>query len=157
MQARFYIDPTTGAPHIHNHRVDEDEVVEVLEHPAEDRAGRAGSRIALGQTPSGRYLSVIYVPDDDPESVFVITAYDLPGSLWRRTTGAEEGNINDPEQVSRRMGRGKVQQVLAKYEQQTEDEALAEDEAGVAPSETVMNVPRGLVPKVRELIAKHRS
>ncbi|HUE24802.1 MAG TPA: hypothetical protein VMQ86_24165 [Bryobacteraceae bacterium] len=51
----------------------------------------------------------------------------------------------------------KVQQVLAKYEQQTEDEALAEDEAGVAPSETVMNVPRGLVPKVRELIAKHRS
>jgi hypothetical protein len=51
----------------------------------------------------------------------------------------------------------KVQQVLAKYEQQTEDEALAEDEAGVAPSETVMNVPRRLVPKVRELIAKHRS
>lgn len=41
--------------------------------------------------------------------------------------------------------------------QQTEDEALAEDEAGVAPSETVMNVPRDLVPKVRELIAKHRS
>jgi hypothetical protein len=51
----------------------------------------------------------------------------------------------------------KVQQVLAHYQQQTEDEALAEDEAGVAPSETVMNVPRDLVPKVRELIAKHRS
>jgi hypothetical protein len=47
--------------------------------------------------------------------------------------------------------------VLAHYEQQTDDEVLAEDEAGVAPSETVMSVPRDLVPKVRELIAKHRS
>jgi hypothetical protein len=52
---------------------------------------------------------------------------------------------------------GKVQRVLAHYGQQTEEEALAEDEAGVAPSETVMNVPRDLVPKVRELIAKRRS
>lgn len=52
---------------------------------------------------------------------------------------------------------GKVQRVLAHYEEQTEDEALAEDEAGIQPSETVMNVPHDLVPKVRELIAKqHR-
>jgi hypothetical protein len=36
----------------------------------------------------------------------------------------------------------RVQLVLAHYEQQTEDEALAEDEAGVAPSETVISVPR---------------
>ena len=79
MQARFYIDPATGAPHIYNHQVDEDEVVDVLEQPGEDRAGRAGSRIALGQMASGRYLSVIYVPDDGQESVFVITAYDLTG------------------------------------------------------------------------------
>ena len=79
LQTRFYIDPATGAPHIHNHRVDEDEVAEVLEQPGEDRPGRAGSRVALGQTASGRYLSVIYVPDNDPRSVFVITAYDLVG------------------------------------------------------------------------------
>ncbi len=51
----------------------------------------------------------------------------------------------------------KVQRVLAHYGQQTEDEALAEDEAGVESSETVMNVPYDLVPKVRELIAKHQS
>ena len=79
LQARFYIDPTTGAPHISSHHVDEDEVVEVLEQPGEDRAGREGSRIALGQTASGRYLRVIYVPDNDPDGVFVITAYDLTG------------------------------------------------------------------------------
>jgi hypothetical protein len=59
--------------------VDEGEVMEVLEKPSEDRAGREGSRIALGQTTSGRYLRVIYVPDPEPDSVFVITAYELLG------------------------------------------------------------------------------
>jgi hypothetical protein len=34
---------------------------------------------------------------------------------------------------------------------------LAEDEAGIESSETVMNVPHDLVPKVRELIAKRQS
>ena len=63
----------------YSHHVDEDEVVEVLEQPGEDRAAREGSRIALGQTASGRYLRVIYVPDNDPESVFVIAAFDLTG------------------------------------------------------------------------------
>ena len=51
----------------------------------------------------------------------------------------------------------KVRRVLSHYEDQNEDEATAEDEAGVESSETVMNVPHDLVPKVRELIAKrHR-
>ena len=52
---------------------------------------------------------------------------------------------------------GKVQRVLAHYGTQSEDEALAEDEAGVESSETVMNVPHDLVSKVRELIAKRAS
>jgi hypothetical protein len=51
----------------------------------------------------------------------------------------------------------RTQRALAHYEGQTEEEAVAEDEAGVKSSETVMNVPRDLVPKVRELIAKHQS
>ena len=49
----------------------------------------------------------------------------------------------------------KVRKVLACYEQQTEVDTLIEDEAGVEASETVMSVPRELVSKVRELIAKH--
>jgi len=59
--------------------VAEEKVIEVLEKPGEDRAGREGSRIALGQTASGRYLRVIYVPDPEPDSVFVITSYELTG------------------------------------------------------------------------------
>jgi hypothetical protein len=43
----------------------------------EDRPGEDGSRVALGQTQEGRYLRVIYVPDSLPESVFVITAYEI--------------------------------------------------------------------------------
>jgi hypothetical protein len=79
LQARFYIDPVTGGPHIHTHQVAEDEVIDVLDRPGEDRPGREGSRIALGQTSAGRYLRIVYVPDQEPDSVFVITAYELSG------------------------------------------------------------------------------
>lgn len=79
MQARFYLDAATGLPHIYDHQVDEHEVIEVLDRPVEDRPGREGSRVALGRTSSGRYLRVIYVPDPEPDSVFVITAYELTG------------------------------------------------------------------------------
>jgi hypothetical protein len=79
MRIRFYIDPATGQPHIYNHGVSEEEAEEVLESPGEDRPGREGSRVAIGQTEAGRHLKVIYVPDPEPDSVFVITAYDLEG------------------------------------------------------------------------------
>jgi len=51
----------------------------------------------------------------------------------------------------------RVKAVLAHYESQAEEEALAEDEAGVEPAETVMRVPEDLVPLVRELIAKRQA
>jgi len=79
MNLRYYIDPETGAPHIHNHRVSEAEVEEVLTRPGEDRPAQDGARMAIGQTSSGRFLRVIYVPDPKPGSVFVITAYELTG------------------------------------------------------------------------------
>ena len=83
MIIRFYIDPETECPHIENHDVSEMEVEEVLLRPGEDRPGKGGSRVALGQTRQGRYLRVIYVPDAQPDSVFVITAYDLTGKPLR--------------------------------------------------------------------------
>jgi hypothetical protein len=79
MNIRYYIDPETGLPHIYKHNVSENEVEDVLLKPGEDRLGREGSRIVLGQTNAGRYLRVIYVPDPEPESVFVITAFELSG------------------------------------------------------------------------------
>ena len=77
MKIRFYIDPKTNDPHIRHHKVTEQEVEDVLLHPGEDRIGHEGARVAIGQTRSGRYLRVVYV--SEPESIFVITAYDLSG------------------------------------------------------------------------------
>jgi hypothetical protein len=79
MNARYYIDPETEQPHIYNHDVAETEVEDVLANAGEDRPGEDGARVAIGQTSSGRHLKVIYVPDPEPESVFVITAYELTG------------------------------------------------------------------------------
>lgn len=61
------------------YHVNKDEVVDVLLKPGEDRSGRDGSRVAMGQTSTGRYLKVIYVFDLEPKSIFVITAFDLIG------------------------------------------------------------------------------
>lgn len=52
----------------------------------------------------------------------------------------------------------RVNEVLAHYESQTEEEAVAEDEAAFeSADQTVMEIPTELVPKVRELIAKHKA
>ena len=51
----------------------------------------------------------------------------------------------------------RVWRVLEHYEDQSEEDAVLEDEAGVESSETVMNVPHDLVAKVRELIAKRHG
>ncbi len=79
MRLRFYVDPETGRPHIYRHGVQEEEVEDVLGKPGEDRPGRDGSRVALGATAAGRVLRVIYVPEPQPDSAFVITAYSLKG------------------------------------------------------------------------------
>ena len=51
----------------------------------------------------------------------------------------------------------KVRRVLRHYESQTEAEAIAEDEAAFElKDQTVMVVPRKLVPEITKLIAKRR-
>jgi hypothetical protein len=79
LNIRYYIDPQTELPHIYGHDVAENEVEDVLLRPEEDRPGKDEARVAIGKTSAGRYLRVIYVPDPEPNSVFVITAYELRG------------------------------------------------------------------------------
>jgi hypothetical protein len=80
VNVRYYIDPETDSPHIYNHRISESEVEEALSRPGEDRPAQDGARMAIGQASSGRYIRVIYVPDPEPGTVFVITAYELTGN-----------------------------------------------------------------------------
>ena len=52
----------------------------------------------------------------------------------------------------------RVTRVLAHYEQQSDEEAVAEDEAAYeSTTHTAMAVPVDLVPAVRELLAKRRT
>jgi len=80
MEVRYYRDPETGLPHIYDHGVTEQEAEWVLAHPGEDEVCSGDSRQALGQTEAGRYLRVVYVPDEAGDGVFVVTAYPLAGS-----------------------------------------------------------------------------
>ncbi len=52
----------------------------------------------------------------------------------------------------------RVKRVLSHYEKQSEEEAVAEDVAAYETrTQTAMDMPVQLVPKVRELIAKHQA
>ncbi len=52
----------------------------------------------------------------------------------------------------------RVRKVLAHYENQTEDEAVAEDEAAYeAEGQTVMIVPSDLVPAIRQLLGRRQG
>jgi hypothetical protein len=52
----------------------------------------------------------------------------------------------------------RVRRVLEHYEAQSDEEAVAEDEAAYeATTHTAMEVPVELVPAVREMIAKRRA
>jgi hypothetical protein len=52
----------------------------------------------------------------------------------------------------------RVRRVLEHYENQSDDEAVAEDEAAYeSTTHTAMDIPVELVPAVRELLAKRRT
>ncbi len=52
----------------------------------------------------------------------------------------------------------RVRRVLEHYERQSDEEAVAEDEAAYeSTTHTSMEIPVDLVPKVRELLAKRRA
>ena len=51
----------------------------------------------------------------------------------------------------------RVRRVLEQYDTQSDDEAITEDEAAYeSTTQTTMEVPTDLVPRVRELIARRR-
>lgn len=83
MEVRYFYDADTGLPHFSRHGIASHEVDEVLHGAGEDLPASNGSRMKLGQTIAGRYVQVIYVPDEDQRSVFVVTAYELKGKAMQ--------------------------------------------------------------------------
>ena len=69
-----------------------------------------------------------------------------------------KGQKSQRQQFPRGWNEERVRKVLAHYENQSEDEAAAEDEAAYeAEGQTVMIVPTDLVPAIRQLIARRRG
>ena len=72
-----------------------------------------------------------------------------------KKTSRKTAKKNDPNRYPKGWNRRKGQQVIAHYENQTDDEAIAEDEAAYHnPAFTMMQVPKELVPQVQKLISK---
>jgi len=65
--------------------------------------------------------------------------------------------MTNPNRFPPGWDENRVRRVLEHYETQTDEEAVAEDEAAFEQTtHTAMEVPVELVPAVRDLIAKHR-
>lgn len=80
-------DPDGNVQHIVGHDVTIEEVEEVLlDRDSEDTTSRSSGRpITFGYTSSGRYLAVVWEHiDDNPLTIYPITAYDAPERGGRR-------------------------------------------------------------------------
>jgi len=130
----------------------------VLAKPLEDREGDESSRVAVGQTEAGRYLRVIYVPDPQPGSAFV----DHRVRGWSEGTESAAPAPPEKDMKASKFPEGwneeRVRRVLEHYENQSDEEAVAEDEAAYeSTTHTAMDIPVELVPEVRALLAKRRA
>src|SRR5581483_2225668 len=75
----------------------------------------------------------------------------------RAPPSTEEKVMRKQNQFPPGWDEARVKRVLEHYEAQSDEEAVAQDEASFeATTHTVMDVPVDLVPTVRELIAKHK-
>ena len=82
MDVRFHTNPD-GEPHVHDHGVSEQEVLEAMARPLEQIGGSDDSTILIGRTAGGRVLKVIFTDARDGDGIFVITAFDLPPKQLR--------------------------------------------------------------------------
>ncbi len=76
------MDPESGEPHIHKHRVIEAEVEEVLAGVGLRWKVGDGKSVAVGQTDGGRFLQVVFIEAANLDGpIFVITAYPAKKEL----------------------------------------------------------------------------
>lgn len=66
--------------------------------------------------------------------------------------------MSEPNNFPEGWDEERVRAVIDAYEQQTDEEAVAEDEAAFDDDEqTFIGVPKGLVGEVRKLISRYRA
>ena len=77
----------------------------------------------------GKFNPSILFLNSQPDSVFVITAYDLRGEPLIAYKRRHRRKGNEINKIPSRLGRKCVHEVLAHYESRTGEEAVAENEA----------------------------
>ena len=66
--------------------------------------------------------------------------------------------MNEQSKYPKGWDKKRVEDVLAHYESQSEEEAIAEDEAAYEnPTHTFVDIPNEMLPKVRELLARNTA
>lgn len=71
-------DPNGNVQHCAEHCVSKEEVEEVLDNPTDCDVSRSSDRpMVFGETTTGRHLVVIY-EEIDADTVYPVTAYDVP-------------------------------------------------------------------------------
>ena len=75
-----------------------------------------------------------------------------------RETGQKDMTKKDPNNDSPGWDDERVQRLIQHYDSQSDEEAIAEDEAAFDdPSHTVMTIPNELVPAVRAILADYTA
>ena len=160
MEIRYFRDPESGLPHIYDHGVVESEVEWILAHPLEEEASAGGSRQALGKSMDGRYLRVIYVPDEQGDGVFVVTAYPLVGKQLKafRRRKKKTWKMNQ-QSFPKGWDEQRVKNLKAELDARSDEEWIAADEAAAADGgdQAVITVPTELLPEIRRLLAAHKQ
>lgn len=73
----------------------------------------------------------------------------------KATEASRSASKGDPNRYPKGLNRNRVAAILSHYENQTDDAAIAEDEAAYnSTTSTMIEVPLELVGKVEKLIAK---
>ena len=71
-------DPDGNVQHCAKHGVRKEEVEDVLDNPLDEDISRSSGRpVAFGDTSTGRHLMVVY-EQIDADTVYPVTAYDVP-------------------------------------------------------------------------------
>ena len=100
---------------------------------------------------------MIYVPDEDPGGVFVVTAYELRGKAKKAYPPLAEEAMTEKQKFPP-VGMTPASVGPADYEKQGEDEQFAEIEAArEAAGVNSMAVPTELVPEIRAPLARKQS
>jgi uncharacterized DUF497 family protein len=73
-------DPDGNVQHCAEHGVTQDEVEEILQNATDTDVSRSSGRpVAFGDTSTGRHLMVVY-EEIDADTVYPVTAYEVPRS-----------------------------------------------------------------------------